>query len=39
MGNVPAGLKQGPARCGNAQSGLPDATGATTINKLCVVPA
>jgi acetyl-CoA C-acetyltransferase len=36
MGNVlPAGLKQGPARQAMRQAGLPDATGATTINKLC----
>jgi acetyl-CoA C-acetyltransferase len=36
MGNVlPAGLKQGPARQAMRQAGLPDSTGATTINKLC----
>jgi acetyl-CoA C-acetyltransferase len=36
MGNVlPAGLKQGPARQAMRQAGLPDTTGATTINKLC----
>ena len=36
MGNVlPAGLKQGPARQAMRQAGLSDATGATTINKLC----
>lgn len=36
MGNVlPAGLKQGPARQAMRQAGLPDHTGATTINKLC----
>ncbi|UZK02874.1 thiolase family protein [Venatoribacter cucullus] len=36
MGNVlPAGLKQGPARQAMRKAGLPDATGATTINKLC----
>ncbi|WP_166254049.1 thiolase family protein [Marinobacter salicampi] len=36
MGNVlPAGLKQGPARQAMRQAGLPDNTGATTINKLC----
>lgn len=36
MGNVlPAGLKQGPARQASRQAGLPDATGCTTINKLC----
>ncbi|MEQ5834541.1 thiolase family protein [Marinobacter sp. NFXS9] len=36
MGNVlPAGLKQGPARQAMRQAGLPDGTGATTINKLC----
>lgn len=32
---LPAGLKQGPARQAMRQAGLPDATGATTINKLC----
>ncbi|PVY70779.1 acetyl-CoA C-acetyltransferase [Tamilnaduibacter salinus] len=36
MGNVlPAGLKQGPARQAMRGAGLPDSTGATTINKLC----
>ena len=36
MGNVlPAALKQGPARQAMRQAGLPDSTGATTINKLC----
>lgn len=36
MGNVlPAGLGQGPARQAMRKAGLPDATGATTINKLC----
>lgn len=36
MGNVlPAGLKQGPARQAMRKAGLPDHTGATTINKLC----
>lgn len=36
MGNVlPAGLKQGPARQAMREAGLPDGTGATTINKLC----
>ncbi|MDX1589949.1 MAG: acetyl-CoA C-acyltransferase [Oleiphilaceae bacterium] len=36
MGNVlPAGLKQGPARQAARGAGLPDGTGATTINKLC----
>ncbi|MCP5349946.1 MAG: thiolase family protein [Oceanospirillaceae bacterium] len=36
MGNVlPAGLKQGPARQAMRSAGLPDSTGATTINKLC----
>ena len=36
LGNVlPAGLKQGPARQVMRQAGLPDSTGATTINKLC----
>ncbi len=36
MGNVlPAGLKQGPARQAMRLAGLPDSTGATTINKLC----
>ena len=32
---LPAGLKQGPARQAMRKAGLPDATGATTINKLC----
>lgn len=32
---LPAGLKQGPARQAMLDAGLPDATGATTINKLC----
>src|SRR5690606_857137 len=32
---LPAGLKQGPARQAMRQAGLPDATGATTINKIC----
>lgn len=32
---LPAGLKQGPARQAMRQAGLPDTTGATTINKLC----
>ncbi len=32
---LPAGLKQGPARQALRQAGLPDATGAVTINKLC----
>lgn len=36
MGNVlPAGLKQGPARQAMRLAGLPDNTGATTVNKLC----
>lgn len=36
MGNVlPAGLGQGPARQAMRKAGLPDAVGATTINKLC----
>lgn len=30
-----AGLGQGPARQASRQAGLPDATGCTTINKLC----
>lgn len=30
-----AGLKQGPARQAMRQAGLPDSTGATTINKIC----
>lgn len=32
---LPAGLKQGPARQAMRQAGLSDATGATTINKIC----
>ena len=32
---LPAGLKQGPARQAARTAGLPDATGSTTINKLC----
>lgn len=32
---LPAGLKQGPARQAMRKAGLPDTTGATTINKLC----
>jgi len=32
---LPAGMKQGPARQAMRKAGLPDATGATTINKLC----
>ncbi|GAA3973399.1 acetyl-CoA C-acyltransferase [Allohahella marinimesophila] len=32
---LPAGLKQGPARQAMLQAGLPNSTGATTINKLC----
>ena len=32
---LPAGVKQGPARQAMRQAGLPDSTGATTINKLC----
>ena len=32
---LPAGLKQGPARQAMRQAGLPDSTGATTINKMC----
>ncbi len=32
---LPAGLKQGPARQAMLNAGLPNATGATTINKLC----
>ncbi|BBB27122.1 thiolase family protein [Amphritea japonica] len=36
MGNVlPAGLKQGPARQAMRKAGLSDATGASSINKLC----
>lgn len=32
---LPGGLKQGPARQAMRQAGLPDNTGAVTINKLC----
>lgn len=32
---LPAGLGQGPARQAARRAGLPDATGCTTINKLC----
>ncbi len=32
---LPAGLKQGPARQAMRKAGLPDATAAVTINKLC----
>lgn len=32
---LPAGVKQGPARQAMRQAGIPDASGATTINKLC----
>lgn len=32
---LPAGLKQGPARQAMRKAGLPDSTGALTINKLC----
>lgn len=32
---LPAGLKQGPARQAMHKAGLPDSTGAVTINKLC----
>ncbi len=36
MGNViSAGLKQAPARQAMREAGLPDACGATTINKVC----
>ena len=36
MGNVlPAGQGQAPARQAARGAGLPDATGATTINKVC----
>ncbi|MDX3773611.1 acetyl-CoA C-acyltransferase [Chromatiaceae bacterium AAb-1] len=36
MGNVlPAGLGQAPARQAMLQAGLPQAAGATTINKVC----
>ena len=32
---LPAGLKQGPDRQAMRKAGLPDSTGAVTINKLC----
>jgi len=32
---LPAGLGQAPARQAARAAGLPDATGATTINKMC----
>ncbi len=32
---LPAGLKQGPARQAMRLAGLPDSTGAVTLNKLC----
>lgn len=32
---LPAGLKQGPARQATLDAGLPNTTGATTVNKLC----
>ncbi len=32
---LPGGVKQGPARQAMRQAGIPDATGATTVNKLC----
>lgn len=32
---LPAGLKQAPARQAMRQAGLPDTTGATTVNKIC----
>jgi acetyl-CoA C-acetyltransferase len=32
---LPAGLKQGPARQAMRSAGIPDTTGALTINKLC----
>lgn len=32
---LPAGLKQGPARQAMLNAGIPNSTGATTINKLC----
>ena len=36
MGNVlPAGQGQAPARQAARGAGLPDATGATTVNKVC----
>src|SRR5690606_15771128 len=36
LGNViSAGLKQAPARQAMRKAGLPDACGATTVNKVC----
>jgi acetyl-CoA C-acetyltransferase len=36
MGNVlPGGLRQGPARQAMRKAGVPDSTGALTMNKLC----
>ncbi|MCH4246881.1 MAG: acetyl-CoA C-acetyltransferase, partial [Acinetobacter populi] len=32
---LPAGVKQGPARQAMREAGLPDSTGAVTINKIC----
>ena len=32
---LPGGVKQGPARQAMRQASIPDASGATTINKLC----
>lgn len=32
---LPAGLKQGPARQAAIGAGIPDSTGAVTLNKLC----
>lgn len=32
---LPAGLGQGPARQAMRKAGVPDSTGATTVNKLC----
>lgn len=32
---LPAGLKQGPARQAAIKAGIPETTGAVTINKLC----
>lgn len=32
---LPAGVKQGPARQAMLKAGIPESTGATTINKLC----
>ncbi|MEE8058821.1 MAG: thiolase family protein [Pseudomonadales bacterium] len=32
---LPAGLKQGPARQAAIKAGLPNSTGAVTVNKLC----